>query len=97
MATRFSLMGDMIPRSVRRSFEQRSEPRVEPDADHAVFDYRGGRHQVKLVNISVSGAMIECDATPHIGERIALEVLGAPRLEGFVRWARDGRLGLNFN
>ena len=38
MATRFSLMGDMIPRSVRRSFEQRSEPRVEPDADHAVFD-----------------------------------------------------------
>lgn len=97
MATKFSLMGDMIPRSVRRSFDQRSEPRVEPDADNAVFEYRGGRHRVRLVNISISGAMIEFDAMPHIGERIALEVLGAPRLEGFVRWVRDGRLGLNFN
>ena len=52
---------------------------------------------MKLVNISISGAMIEFDGVPHIGERIGLEVLGAPRLEGFVRWARDGRLGLNFN
>jgi hypothetical protein len=97
MATRFSLMGDMIPRSVRRSFEQRSEPRIEPDSDHAVFEYRGRRHRVHLVNISVSGAMIEFETTPHIGERVALEVLGAPRLEGFVRWAKGGRLGLNFN
>jgi len=97
VATKFSLMGDMIPRSVKRSFEQRSEPRVQPDADHAVFECRGQRHRVHLINISPSGAMIEFEATPHIGERIGLEVLGAPRLEGFVRWVRDGRLGLNFN
>ena len=97
MATKFSLMGEMIPRSVRRSFEQRSEPRIEPDADYAVFELRGGRHRVRLVNISVSGAMIESDHIPHIGERIALEVLGAPRLEGFVRWVKNGRIGLNFS
>ena len=97
MATNFSLMGEMIPRSVRRSFEQRAEPRVEPDADNAVFEFRGAGHRVRLVNISVSGAMLEFDFLPHIGERIALDVLGAPRLEGFVRWVKDGRIGLNFN
>ena len=33
MAARFSLDGGMIPRSVTRLFDQRSEPRVEPDED----------------------------------------------------------------
>ena len=96
MATRYSLLGEMIPRRVRRSFDHRTEPRVEPDSDHAVLEYEGERHLVTVVNISASGAMIDFEPTPHIGGRIGLEVLGQRRLEGFVRWVRGGRIGINF-
>ena len=96
MATRYSLLGEMIPRRVRRSFDHRAEPRIEPDSEHAVLEYGGERHHVTLVNISASGAMIDFQPTPHIGGRVCLEVLGQGRMEGFVRWVRGGRIGINF-
>jgi hypothetical protein len=97
VATRFSLTGGMIPRSVTRLFDQRSEPRIEPDEEHAVLDHRGGRHPVKVINLSSAGAMIEFGTVPHIGERVRLQMLGREPVSGFVRWVRDGRLGINFD
>ena len=33
---------------------------------------------------------------PHIGERVRLHLLGREPVTGFVRWVRDGRVGINF-
>src|SRR5688500_16430230 len=57
VAARFGLDGSMIPRSVTRLFDQRAEPRIEPDEDHGVLEHRGRRHPVNVVNLSSSGAM----------------------------------------
>jgi len=97
VATKLSLTGDMIPRSVRRIFEQRSEQRIEPTADHAVLECRGTRVAVQLLNVSESGAMIGCDLVPCIGERVRLHLVDHPTTDGFVRWVRDGRFGINFD
>jgi hypothetical protein len=97
VATKFGLTGDMIPRSVKRIFDQRSEQRIEPTADRAVLECRGLRVPVELINVSGSGAMIRCDLVPCIGERVRLQLLDHPTAEGFVRWVRDGRFGINFN
>jgi hypothetical protein len=96
VAAKFSLTGAMIPRNVRRMFDQRSEPRIEPDADNAVLEHRGQRHSVRLINISSFGAMVDFKTMPHIGERVRLELLDREPVAGFVRWARDGRIGVNF-
>jgi len=87
----------MIPRSVTRLWDQREEPRVEPDEDHAVLDHRGRRHAVKVVNLSSAGAMIAFASIPHIGERVRLQLFGREPVTGFVRWVRDGRVGINFD
>ena len=87
----------MISRSVTRLFEQRAEPRIEPDEEHAVLVHRGARHPVKVVNLSSAGAMVEYGTVPHIGERVRLQILGREPVSGFVRWVRDGRVGMNFD
>ncbi|WP_346774105.1 PilZ domain-containing protein [Sphingomonas sp. HDW15A] len=92
----FSLTGDMIPRSIRRTFDQRSEERIVPSAEHAVLEYRGTRRPVDLLNLSPSGAMVGFAETPNIGERVRLEILDRKPVCGYVRWIRDGRIGLNF-
>lgn len=97
VATKFSLTGDMIPRAVARMFDQRSEERVEPTAEHAVLDYRGTKCAVALLNVSRCGAMIGLSETLNIGERVGLQILDRKPVSGFVRWIRDGRIGLNFD
>lgn len=87
----------MIPRTVKRMFDHRAEPRLEPDEDSAVLDHRGLQHAVKLVNVSPSGAMVIFDLMPHIGERVWLKLLGRKPATGYVRWVRNGRIGVNFD
>ena len=97
MATKFSLTGDMIPRAVTRMFDQRSEERIEPTAEHAVLGYRGTSKAVALLNVSRSGAMIGFPEALNIGERVRLQILDKSPVHGFVRWVRDDRIGLNFD
>ena len=93
----FSLSGAMIPRRVKRLFDQRCEPRVEPTDDRAVLGWRGRHEQVLLLNISPGGAMIMFDPIPHIGERITLQLIDHGEVAGQIRWVRDGRIGINFS
>jgi hypothetical protein len=90
------LDGSMIPRSVRRMFDERAEPREEAESQTAVLEIRGRRHVVRLANISSSGAMVIFSMMPHIGEQVALHLLGRGRISAHVRWVRDGRIGVNF-
>lgn len=94
MGAMLSLNGAMIPRSARREFDERAEARVEAGAASAMLGFRG-RHAVRLVNTSPSGAMAIFGDVPHIGERVSLQLLDREPLGGRVRWVRDGRVSIN--
>lgn len=90
------LAGDIIPRTQPRLVDQRSEERLSDVVERAVVTFRGQDHLVPVLNISSRGTMIECDILPRIGETIVIQFEQCNRMHGFVRWVRDGRLGLNF-
>ena len=95
MPGKFGLEGGMIPRSVRRMFDERGEEREE-GSETAQLEIRGKRHLVEVLNVSPSGAMVNLHLMPHIGEEVHLHLLERGRLTGYVRWVRDGRIGVNF-
>ena len=76
--------------------EQRSEPRHEGVVDSSTLMFRGGRYTVPVVNISSRGTMIESDLQPRLGESVVIQFDGCTPIHAFVRWVRDGRIGLNF-
>jgi hypothetical protein len=90
------LHGSMIPRSVKRMFDERAEPREPADSQTAVMEVRGRKHMVRLANLSSSGAMVIFPLMPHIGEDVVLHLLNRGRVHGQVCWVRDGRVGVNF-
>lgn len=96
MASKFGLDGGMIPRSVKRMFDERSEPREDGECQTAVFTHRGRNHVVRVGNLSPSGAMVVYSGMPHIGETVTLQLLDHGAVAGQVRWVRDGRVGINF-
>jgi hypothetical protein len=96
MSSRFQLHGSMIPRTVRRMFDERSEERVESGSQTAILSLRGRNHIVALVNLSSSGVMLRFTGNAHIGESVTLQLLDRGTIDGQVRWLRDGRMGVSF-
>lgn len=96
MSSRFQLHGSMIPRTVKRVFDERSEERLEAESNAAVLSLRGRNHVVTLVNLSRSGAMLRFNGEAHIGESVSLQLLDRGTIDGQVRWLRDGRMGVYF-
>ncbi|HEY0625798.1 MAG TPA: PilZ domain-containing protein [Allosphingosinicella sp.] len=76
--------------------EQRSEPRYEDIIERAVITFRGQSYPVPVLNISSRGTQIECDIAPRLGESLVIQFENCSRLHGFVRWAREGKLGIRF-
>jgi hypothetical protein len=96
MSSRFQLHGSMIPRSVKRMFDERSEKRLDTESQTAILSFRGRNHIVGLVNLSPSGAMVRFTGEAHIGESVSLQLLDRGTIAGQVRWLRDGRMGVYF-
>jgi hypothetical protein len=96
MSSRFQLNGNMIPRTVKRMFDERAEERLDAAAKSAMLSLRDKDHVVALVNLSASGAMIRFASDAHIGENVSLQLLDRGAIEGQVRWLRDGRMGICF-
>jgi len=96
VATKFTLSGTMIPRTVKRSVDQRAEERVAAPAETGVLNFRGRNHVVRLVNTSSGGAMVIFPLVPHIGEQVRLQLLDRGSVRATVRWVRDGRIGIGF-
>lgn len=96
MSSRYQLHGSMIPRTVRRMFDQRGEERLEAESQTAVLSLRGRNHIVGLANLSRSGAMVRFTGDAHIGEIVSLQLLDRGTIDGQVRWLRDGRMGVYF-
>ena len=90
------LSGSMIPRGVRRLFDERSEPREAVGSQAASLELRGRKHEVRIVNLSASGAMVVFGAVPRIGEQVALHLADRGRVPAQVCWVRDGHIGVNF-
>lgn len=90
------LAGDLIPRMQRRLIDQRSEDRHSGVVERAAIMFRNQEYIVPVINISSRGTMIECDIMPRIGETIVIRFEECSPIHGFVRWVRDGKLGLNF-
>ncbi|MFL6845011.1 MAG: PilZ domain-containing protein [Allosphingosinicella sp.] len=79
------------------SFEdRRCEPRHEGLVESAVIHFRGQPYPVPVLNLSTRGTMIESDIAPRLGETVLVEFPECSRIHAFVRWAREGRIGLNF-
>ena len=96
MASKY-LDGSMVPRSVTRSADHRTEPRADAHSQPATLRLRGRTHPVELVNLSRSGAMLILPLIPHIGETISLDIAGRGRANGHVCWVRNGRIGVTFS
>ncbi len=84
------------PGVVATGADRRSERRVEGVFDCATLIFRGAAYVVPVVNISSRGTMVESDLAPRLGESVQIRFAGCSPIYAFVRWSRDGRLGLNF-
>jgi hypothetical protein len=91
-----SLLGEMIPRRESRTADNRREDRVPRAAGEAVVSFRGEDHVVRVVNTSSRGLQIESNLNARIAEELAISVDGGAPTPCFVRWIRDGRIGLGF-
>jgi hypothetical protein len=96
MASDFWLEGGMIPRSAKRTIDERSEIRRAAASSTAMLEFRGRRHVVRLVNVSDSGAMAIFPYVPHIGEKLSVQLLDCGQVAAQVVWVKDGRVGLAF-
>ena len=76
--------------------ERRTESRHEGMVEGAMLVFRGANYRVPVVNISSRGTMIESDISPRLGESVVIRFDGCSPIAAFVRWWRDGRIGLNF-
>lgn len=85
-----------IAESLRRLLDQREEDRSERPSTTAVMVHDGNRHDVALVNLSSSGAMIGFDGALVDGDRVDLHLLDHKMVTGQVRWAQGGRVGISF-
>lgn len=96
MPSGFILDGGMIPRTQRRTIDERLEERRPAVSSTAVLDFRGRNHVVRLLNLSNSGAMVIFPYVPNIGEKLRLQLLDQGQVTAQVRWVKDGRIGLSF-
>jgi len=95
-ATEDDLSSVAVPRSEKRLSNQRDDDRHRLDQETARARFKGKPHDVDLINLSGGGAMIRCDFTPRIWDRIDLILAEDGEIECAVRWIRDDRIGLEF-
>ena len=89
-------LGALVTRTQPRVVDQRSEPRFEGVVERGTLYFRGQQYPVPVINLSSRGTMIESDVAPRLGESVVIRFEGCSPMHAFVRWVRDGRIGLNF-
>ncbi|WP_114226506.1 MULTISPECIES: putative bifunctional diguanylate cyclase/phosphodiesterase [Sphingomonas] len=63
----------------------------------AITAIQGQVREVRLRNISSTGALVECPIPVTPGMQIALDIVGVGPVGGIVRWASKDRFGLQFD
>ncbi|QIK95125.1 PilZ domain-containing protein [Sphingomonas sp. HDW15A] len=82
--------------ALKRLIDARREPR-RTASQYVGLTVAGKEHQVPLLDISPSGAMIGFDDPMEAGESVVIHVLDREPLHGQVRWSRGGRVGIGFD
>lgn len=85
-----------IKRQEARCTNQRAEDRHPNLVTESTIVFRRKKQQVRVVNVSSRGAMIETDLEVRIGENLEIVFSEDNRTRCAVRWIRDGRVGLEF-
>ena len=80
-----------------RLFDARRDRRMAGSGeDLATFTVRAKDHQVAILDISSSGAMITFDGLAREGDPVTLRLSDQGPVRGQVRWVRDGKAGIYF-
>ena len=74
---------------------QRRAPRILVDMVSHITA-RGRSHGVRIINISALGLRCRTEADVSIGERVTVWLPIAKDVQAEVRWAEDGRVGVEF-
>lgn len=96
-AVRGSLAGIAVKREESRQTNQRREERHRDIFEEATIRFRRRKVQVRVINASSNGVMIEADIEPRIGEAMQIQFAECNRTACIVRWIRGNRIGLEFN
>jgi diguanylate cyclase (GGDEF)-like protein len=63
----------------------------------AIAAIGGEAVDVRLRNISLMGALVECGVPVSPGTELAIDIVGVGPVRGIVRWAQSGRFGVQFD
>lgn len=63
----------------------------------AVAAIDGELQDIRLRNISVRGALVECTAPVTPGDSLTIDIVGVGPVVGTVRWAQRNRFGIQFS
>lgn len=84
-----------VARSGDLSVNQRRAPRILVDMVSHILT-QGRTHGIRVINISELGLMCRTDAEVKLGERVAVWLPIIKDVQADVRWAEDGRIGMEF-
>ena len=92
-----ALAATLVPRKVSRTRNQRAEFRHFGLAGTAMVSWDQGEteFEVKVINISERGLMIEAEIDPPIGQTIEIAFEGFDPLCGSVVWRKGLRIGID--
>ena len=62
----------------------------------AIAAFDGERCEIRLRNISATGAQVECDRVVTPGQMLTIDIVGVGPVVGLVRWAQAGKFGVQF-
>ncbi len=85
-----------------RKETDRSAPVTQRRATRDLVDFkaratsRSGPHDVQIVNVSPLGLMARVASPLAAGDHLLIELPHVRRIESVVRWAEDGRIGVEF-
>jgi hypothetical protein len=85
-----------IRRQEARVTDQRVEDRLMNVVEQTTIVFRRKKHDVRVVNVSSRGAMIDAPVEPRIGEKIDILFADQNRTRCVVRWVRGNRIGVEF-
>ena len=63
----------------------------------AITAINGDLVEIRLRNISATGALVECDFPVAPGTRLTIDIVGVGPVVGTVRWAQASRFGMKFD
>jgi diguanylate cyclase (GGDEF)-like protein len=63
----------------------------------AVAEIDGKVMEIRLRNISVTGALVECGKSVAPGTSVAIDIVGVGPVAGTVRWSQAGKFGIQFD